>query len=108
MGLFNLQLDLEYQLVNLVRGLLLASLYLLLTVADDFTVKNLINYTIFYVVMTNGAEIADLDPKIVTTAFLTKTVFTLIDDKIKPEVSAKQITVNASVVHLNNQDSSKN
>ena len=66
-----------------VKGIFIAILYLQLTQANDTNLQNILVFSAFYVIMVNGAVLADVDPIIVTNAFITKTVFTLIDERIK-------------------------
>jgi hypothetical protein len=73
----------ETILIDSVKGFLLALLYFELTKSNDTTPKNLFLFVVFYVVMINSASTVGIDPTVVTTAFITKTVFTLIDERIK-------------------------
>jgi hypothetical protein len=68
---------------QLIKGLLLAVLYLELTNANDTTYQNIFLFTIFYISMVYGAILTGIDPNVITSAFLTKAVFTLVDEKIK-------------------------
>ncbi len=68
---------------QLVKGLLLAVLYFELTNANDTTFYNIFLFTIFYIAMIYGAILTGIDPNVITSAFLTKAVFTLVDEKIK-------------------------
>lgn len=65
------------------RGALLGVLYLQITQANDTTPYNVILFALLYGVMFTGAHAAGIDPNVVTTAFVTKTVFTLVDERIK-------------------------
>ena len=67
----------------LLRGGILGVLYLEITKANDTTPYNILLFSLFYAIMFFGAQIAGIDPNVVTTAFLTKTVFTLVDERIK-------------------------
>lgn len=65
------------------KGVLLAVLYLEITKANDTTFENIILFVSFYISMILGAVLAKIDTNVITGAFLTKTVFTLIDERIK-------------------------
>jgi len=68
---------------TVLKGILLAILYFEITKSNDTTFKNVFLFTSFYTIMLNGAYLVDIDPNVVTTAFITKTVFTLVDERIK-------------------------
>lgn len=68
---------------QVIKGLVLGLLYLEVTKANDTTIGNVFLFICFYVVMFNGAYLSGIDPNIVTNAFITKTVFTLVDERIK-------------------------
>lgn len=65
------------------RGLVLSLLYFYITKANDTTIKNISIFVSFYTIFTLTAMGVKMNPDIVTTAFLTKTIFTLIDERIK-------------------------
>ena len=65
------------------KGLLIAILYLETTKVNDTTFENIILFVAFYLSMVLGAILAKVDTTVITGAFLTKTVFTLIDERIK-------------------------
>lgn len=69
-------------LTEIVTGIFLAMLYLALTEADDTNFKNVLMYTSAYVTLFNGAKITTIDPNFVTNAFITKTVFTIVDQRV--------------------------
>lgn len=75
--------NIKKMLSDFLKGILLSVLYLQLTKANDTTIQNVLIFSAFYVIMVNGATFAGVDPLIVTNAFITKTVFTLIDERIK-------------------------
>jgi hypothetical protein len=58
-------------------------LYFEITKANDTSFKTVFLFTVFYTAMTTGAFILSVDPNVVTTAFITKTIFTLIDERVK-------------------------
>ncbi len=68
---------------DIVKGLFIGILYLQLTKTNDTNLQNIAIFAFFYVVLINGADFAGVDPIIVTNAFITKTVFTLVDERIK-------------------------
>ena len=68
---------------NLIRGVLISLLYFEITKANDTTLYNIGLFTMFYSIMIYGAIITDINPTVITSAFLTKTVFTLIDERLR-------------------------
>ena len=70
-------------LIHFIKGIVLSLLYLQITKANDTTIENITLFTSFYLTMVYGATMTDIDPNVITSAFLTKTVFTLVDERIK-------------------------
>jgi hypothetical protein len=70
-------------LIHFIKGIVLSLLYLQITKANDTNLENVALFSIFYLTMVYGATITDIDPNVITSAFLTKTVFTLVDERIK-------------------------
>lgn len=70
-------------LTHTIKALVLAFIYFEITNANDTTFKNIFKFGMFYIVMVYGANLINIDTNIVTSAFLTKAVFTLVDEKIK-------------------------
>jgi hypothetical protein len=70
---------------TLIRGILISLLYFEITKTNDTTLYNVGLFTMFYSIMIYGAIITDISPTVITSAFLTKTVFTLVDERIKKE-----------------------
>lgn len=68
---------------NILRGILISLLYFEITKANDTTLYNIALFSMFYLFMIYGAIIADINPNVITSAFLTKTVFTLVDERIR-------------------------
>lgn len=66
-----------------VKGAVLAVLYFEITQADDTTLINVLKYTAFYLVVMFVAMLVGVGPQIVLNSFITKTIFTLVDDRIK-------------------------
>ena len=69
---------------------LISLLYLEITKSNDTTAKNVFLFTSFYVIILHGAYVVGIDPNVVTTAFITKTIFTLIDERIKRKPDEKK------------------
>lgn len=74
---------LDYIIQLIFRGVLLGVLYFEITKANDTTPYTVFLFALLYGVMFSGAHAAGIDPNVVTTAFVTKTVFTLVDERIK-------------------------
>lgn len=70
-------------MVNIMNGFILALLYFEVTKANDTTPKNIFLFVSFYIIIFNGALFIGIDPNVVTTAFVTKAIFTLVDERIK-------------------------
>ncbi len=68
---------------DILKGLLLSILYLQLTLANDTNIYNISQYTFFYIILIFCARLVDIDPNIITHAFITKTIFTLVDERIR-------------------------
>lgn len=66
-----------------IKGIILSFLYYEVTRAQDTTFRHIFLFTSFYIIMIYGAMLTDLDTKIVTNAFITKAVFTLVDERLK-------------------------
>ena len=72
-----------YFLQQMLKGFILAVVYFELTKAHDTTFENISYFTSFYISMVIGASLTGIDPNVITSAFLTKAVFTLVDERIK-------------------------
>lgn len=70
-------------LSDVIKGIIIGLLYLEFTRTNDTSFKNTLLFVFFYVVMVNCAAISGIDPNVVTNAFITKTIFTLVDERIK-------------------------
>jgi hypothetical protein len=68
---------------QLIKGIVLSLLYLQITKANDTTMENITLFVSFYLAMIYGATITGIDENVITSAFLTKTVFSLVDERIK-------------------------
>ena len=69
--------------IIILRGILISVLYFEITKTNDTTLENVSLFTLFYVCMSFGALMTGIDPNVVTSAFLSKTVFTIVDERIK-------------------------
>jgi hypothetical protein len=67
---------------EIIKGAFIGLLYLQTTLTNDTTIENIIRFTFFYLVMVYGAMISGIQATAITGAFLTKTVFTLIDERV--------------------------
>ena len=67
----------------LIKGIFIAILYFEFTKTNDTNLKNITMFTAFYISMIFGAKITNIDPNVITTAFLSKTVFKLVDERKK-------------------------
>lgn len=70
-------------LQNILKGLFLGLLYFEITKANDTTFYNLTLYTFFFVIMVYAAQLTNTNENIVLNAFVTKTVFTILDERVK-------------------------
>lgn len=70
-------------LEQLTKGIIIAVLYFEFTKTNDTTIQNIILFTSFYLSMIYGAMMTNIDPNVITSAFLSKTVFTLVDERIR-------------------------
>lgn len=66
-----------------LKGTLIAVLYFEITKTNDTTFENILLFVGFYLSMILGAVLTKMETNVITGAFLTKTVFTLIDERIK-------------------------
>lgn len=74
---------------EIVKGAFIGFLYLQITLTNDTTIENVLRFTFFYLMMIYGGIISGISTNTITTAFLTKTVFTLIDERVKKIDSKK-------------------
>lgn len=83
-------MDIHIQVItNIVKGIILSLLYFEITKANDTNINNILLFTFFYNVMTYGSILIGIDPVLVTNAFITKTIFTLVDQRIQKEKEIK-------------------
>ena len=76
-------MNLELFVIDIIKGVILAFIYFEITKTNDTNLYNIVTFTIFYIIMMNGSYLLKMDPNVVTNAFLTKAIFTLIDERIK-------------------------
>jgi len=76
---------------NILKGIVIAFLYFETTLEDDTSFKNIFLFTFFYLVMIYAAILTGIETNVITGAFLTKTIFTLIDSRVRQQ-DKKQIT----------------
>lgn len=69
----------------------MAVLYFEFTKTNDTNLKNIVMFTAFYISMVIGAQFTNIDPNVITSAFLSKTVFTLVDERIRRKETIKNI-----------------
>lgn len=70
-------------LTHVIKALVLSFIYFEITNANDTTFENIAKFAIFYIILIYGANLINIDTNVITSAFLTKAVFTLVDEKIK-------------------------
>ena len=73
----------KFLLPEVVKGILLAFVYLEITNANDTTFYNMGLFTMFYTLLIVFARFINIDTSIITNAFVTKAVFTLVDERIR-------------------------
>lgn len=76
-------------LSDLARGIIIGIIYFQITRTNDTTPTNIAKFAFFFVILVRGARTVGIDPTVVANAFLTKTVFTLIDERIKKQKDAE-------------------
>lgn len=87
-------------LEDIIKGIILSLLYFEITKANDTTIKNIFLFVSFYIILINGALVLGIDPNVVTTAFVTKTIFTVVDERIKKNTSVQKIDENKTDISL--------
>lgn len=76
-------------LPEVIKGILLAFVYFEVTNANDTTFYNMGMFTVFYIILILFAKIIDIDTTIITNAFVTKAVFTLVEERIRKKSDDK-------------------
>lgn len=84
----------DYTLLILLRGIVLAFLYFYFTKANDTNPYNIFVFTSFFFVMSICAKISDLNDSVVTTAFFSKIIFTMIETVKFKEKEIKESSTN--------------
>jgi hypothetical protein len=74
----------------LLRGLFLSVIYLSVTTADDMSLLNILKFSIFYLMFIFISSSIGIDQNVVTSAFTTKIIFTLIDQRINKNREEKK------------------
>lgn len=72
-------------LKEISKGFLIALLYFEITKANKTTFENIVLFATFYILMIYGAMLTGIDTNVITSAFLTKTVFTLVDYRVNKQ-----------------------
>lgn len=67
---------------EILKGLFISVIYLGITKVNDTNIQNISLFALFYVILSYSARILDVDNSIILNAFVTKTVFTLIEQRI--------------------------
>lgn len=70
-------------ITELLKGVFLSLIYLEITKTNDTNLSNVLSFTFYYGIMIFCAKITNTDLSVVTNAFITKTIFTLIDERVK-------------------------
>lgn len=68
---------------DIIKGLVIGILYLFITKENDTSFRNLGVFSLFYFTVANGAKVIGVDSTVIITAFITKSVFTFVDQRIK-------------------------
>lgn len=91
----------------IIKGIVIAFLYFEITKENDTNIKNMALFTFFYIVMIYCAIITGIEPNVITGAFLTKTIFTLIDTRVKKNNDSNSNS-NSDNPSIDIKDDSKN
>jgi len=70
-------------LSDIGKGIILALLYFEVTRTNDTTFENIGIFTGFYVIIAICGSFVGIDKNMITNAFLSKAIFTLVDDRIR-------------------------
>lgn len=68
---------------DLIKGVIIGFIYFEITEANDTTFYNMLVFTAYYFVMVNISYLAGIESTIITNAFITKAIFTLVDERIR-------------------------
>ena len=70
-------------LKQILKGIILSIIYYEITKAKDTSFENIFMFTSFYIIMVNAAILIDVDPNIIVNSFITKCIFTIVDERLK-------------------------
>lgn len=75
-------MDNKEVILIIMRGVFLGLTYFTVTKAHDTTFENVMKFTLFYTILSVSAYLVEIETRVVTGAFVTKAIFTLIDERI--------------------------
>ena len=75
-------IDKKQIIMIIMRGVFLGLTYFTVTKAHDTTFENIMKFTLFYCILSLSAYLVEIEMRVVTGAFVTKAIFTLIDERI--------------------------
>lgn len=75
----------NYIITEIIKGIFLSIVYFEITKGNDTNLYNVGLFTLFYVILVSSSTLIGIQPYIVLNAFMTKTVFTLIDQRINKQ-----------------------
>lgn len=75
-------IDRKQFIMIIMRGVFLGLTYFTVTKAHDTTFENIMKFTLFYCILSLAAYLVEIEMRVVTGAFVTKAIFTLIDERI--------------------------
>jgi hypothetical protein len=73
----------SFLLGDFTRGIFLALLYVFITKEDDTDLRHIIKYTLLFFLLNILFILAGINKEILVSAFISKSIFILIDDRIK-------------------------
>lgn len=72
-----------FLLGDFTRGIFLAVLYVFITKEDDTDLRHIIKYTLLFFLLNVLFILAGINKEILVSAFISKSIFLLIDERIK-------------------------
>lgn len=72
----------EKILIDFIKGVFIAFMYYQITTENDTNFNNIVSFAGFYVIVLHSAILAGIDPIIITNAYMTKMVFTIVDQRL--------------------------
>lgn len=72
-----------FLLKEFVKGFVLACLYVFITKEDDTNISNILKYSTYFFVLILLFLSVGVNSDIITSAFISKTIFTIVDERIK-------------------------